>query len=111
MNDTTAMLASPLPAASSSEGLVTMTMTVPVTVTETETVTLTPGGCSKAFVDFVPWDNPENLVSADTLQVVEVTVYCCLMPLLLLVGLVANPLSCLVFYRLVQGFLFVCFIA
>lgn len=48
---------------------------------------------------FYPWDNPDNLISRDSLVAFEKAVTCGLNPLLLAVGLPSNVLNCLVFQR------------
>ena len=58
-----------------------------------------PEGCRKASRDFLAWENPDNLISMEALLVLETLVYCGLMPLLCIIGLVTNPCCCAVFYR------------
>ncbi|PVD19241.1 hypothetical protein C0Q70_19727 [Pomacea canaliculata] len=41
-----------------------------------------------------------DVISAFTLRVLEMVIYCGVMPVLMLVGIVTNSLSCIVFYRL-----------
>ena len=48
---------------------------------------------------FLPWDNPANLISRDTVVTLEKVVTCGLNPLLLAVGLPSNVLNALVFKR------------
>ena len=59
-----------------------------------------PDGCTReALKKFMPWDNPRNILSARTTQLTEAFVYCGLLPLLCLVGVFTNVLSCAVFHR------------
>ena len=63
-----------------------------------ETVAI-PEGCREAFRKFAPWNNPQNVISAHTTDLLESVVYCGVLPLLCVLGLFTNFLSCAVFYR------------
>ena len=63
-----------------------------------ETVAI-PEGCREAFGKFEPWNNPQNVISARTTDLLESVVYCGVLPLLCVLGLFTNFLSCAVFYR------------
>ena len=63
-----------------------------------ETVAI-PEGCREAFGKFEPWNNPQNVISARTTDLLESVVYCGVLPLLCVLGVFTNFLSCAVFYR------------
>nr|KAG5688563.1 hypothetical protein BaRGS_002778 [Batillaria attramentaria] len=48
---------------------------------------------------FLPWDNPENLMTLEQLEMTTIITNCVLNPLVLLVGVPTNIISCLVFYK------------
>ena len=48
---------------------------------------------------FIPWNNPDNIISVQTLLSVEQVVTCGVSLILLIVGVPTNLLNCLVFYR------------
>nr|KAG5688565.1 hypothetical protein BaRGS_002780 [Batillaria attramentaria] len=48
---------------------------------------------------FVPWDNPDNLMTLKQRDLLETITNCVLNPILLLVGVPTNIISCLVFYK------------
>nr|KAG5701042.1 hypothetical protein BaRGS_008763 [Batillaria attramentaria] len=48
---------------------------------------------------FIPWDNPNNVISRDTLHLIEMIVTCGFNPVLLIIGVPANILNCIVFHR------------
>ena len=49
--------------------------------------------------DFVPWDNPDNLVSADTEALVDRVKSVYVMPVLSVIGIVSNAINMAVFMR------------
>nr|KAG5688559.1 hypothetical protein BaRGS_002774 [Batillaria attramentaria] len=48
---------------------------------------------------FLPWDNPDNLMTLEQLEMTTIITNCVLSPILLLVGAPTNIISCLVFYK------------
>ena len=48
---------------------------------------------------FIPWNNPDNIISVQTLLSFEKVVTCGVSLILLIVGVPTNLLNCLVFYR------------
>ena len=49
--------------------------------------------------DFVPWDNPDNVITFETLSAVETVLICYFNPLVFFIGIPANVLNCVVFLR------------
>ena len=49
--------------------------------------------------DYLPWDNPDNIISYETYLLMERGLFCYAIPTLFLVGVPANLLNCVVFYR------------
>lgn len=62
------------------------------------TVSSLSPGC-RFYVNKMVTDS-SDVISAFTLRVLEMVIYCGVMPVLMLVGIVTNSLSCIVFYRL-----------
>ena len=52
--------------------------------------------------NFVSWDNPDNIISFETFIAIESVIYCYINPIIFCVGVPANVLNCVVFFR--QGF-------
>lgn len=48
---------------------------------------------------FLPWDNPNNVISLETYTTISIVSNCILYPVLFLVGVPTNVLSCMVFWR------------
>ena len=48
---------------------------------------------------FVPWDNPDNVITFETFIAVENSLICYLNPFVFCVGVTTNVLSCVVFFR------------
>nr|KAG5712465.1 hypothetical protein BaRGS_011439 [Batillaria attramentaria] len=48
---------------------------------------------------FLPWDNPDNIISYVTYQEIDKLVTCAVVPPLFLLGLVTNLINCVVFWR------------
>ena len=82
---------------------------IPSTYTETTTTT-TPFATTTLSVeeksstissdgDYLPWDNPDNIISYETYLLMERGLFCYAIPTLFLVGVPANLLNCVVFYR------------
>ena len=49
--------------------------------------------------DYLPWDNPDNIISYETYLLMERGLFCYAIPTLFLVGVPTNLLNCVVFYR------------
>ena len=49
--------------------------------------------------DYLPWDNPDNIISYETYLLMERGLFCYAIPTLFFVGVPANLLNCVVFYR------------
>ena len=60
---------------------------------------------------FVPWDNPDNVITFETYSTMDNILVCYLNPLMLIIGVPANVLSCVVFFRQGSGSSFVFIIA
>ena len=54
---------------------------------------------------FVPWDNPDNVITFETYSTMDNILVCYLNPLMLIIGVPANVLSCVVFFRQGSGIL------
>ena len=57
---------------------------------------------SKGYDDvdnFVPWDNPDNVITFETFATTENIVICYFNPLIFCIGVPANVLNCVVFLR------------
>ena len=48
---------------------------------------------------FVPWDNPDNVITFATFTGIENILICYFNPLIFCIGVPANVLSCVVFFR------------
>ncbi|XP_076452287.1 uncharacterized protein LOC143287930 [Babylonia areolata] len=62
----------------------------------------TPEGClvfNTQFGDFIPWDNPDNIISHNVPKVVDFVVGTICLPVLCLVSFPTNVLSMLVFWK------------
>ena len=60
---------------------------------------------SKSYGDadkIVPWDNPSNVITFETFIAIEDIINCYVNPLIFCIGVPANVLNCVVFFR--QGF-------
>ena len=66
---------------------------------------------SKGYYSFVPWDNPDNVITLETYTTMDNIYVCYLNPLMLIIGVPANVLSCVVFFRQGSGSSFVFIIA
>ena len=56
---------------------------------------------------FVPWDNPDNVITFETFAAIENILICYFNPVIFCIGVPANVLNCVVFFR--QGcFIFCC---
>ena len=66
---------------------------------------------SKDYYKFVPWDNPDNVITFETYATMDNIFLCYLNPLILIIGVPANVLSCVVFFRQGSGSSFVFIIA
>ena len=62
---------------------------------------------SKDDYKFVPWDNPDNVITFETYATMDNIFLCYLNPLILIIGVPANVLSCVVFFRQGSGSSFV----
>ena len=49
--------------------------------------------------NFVPWDNPDNIISFETFIAIESVIYCYINPIVFCIGVPANVLNCVVFFR------------
>lgn len=61
---------------------------------------------SKGYGDvdnFVPWDNPDNVITLETFIAIRNIFFCYFNPLIFFIGVPANVLNCIVFFR--QGLL------
>ncbi|KAK7504023.1 hypothetical protein BaRGS_00004755, partial [Batillaria attramentaria] len=59
-----------------------------------------PDGCLVLqFTDFVPWNNPDNLMSQESMDAYEKFVHGVCLPILFLVSIVTNPLNMAVAYK------------
>ena len=66
---------------------------------------------SKDYYKFVPWDNPDNVITFETYATMDNIFLCYLNPLIFIIGVPANVLSCVVFFRQGSGSSFVFIIA
>ena len=66
---------------------------------------------SKDYYKFVAWDNPDNVITFETYATMDNIFLCYLNPLILIIGVPANVLSCVVFFRQGSGSSFVFIIA
>nr|KAG5688570.1 hypothetical protein BaRGS_002785 [Batillaria attramentaria] len=48
---------------------------------------------------FLPWDNPDNILTLEQRELSDTIIHCALGPALCLVGVPANIISCIVFYK------------
>ena len=60
---------------------------------------------SKIYYKFVPWDNPDNVITFETYSSIDSFFGCYLNPLIFIIGVPANVLSCVVFFRQGSGIL------
>ena len=90
-------------AASTTTPLMPFNSTVPPHTNGTRTnPTAVPDGCMVLSVepgDFIPWDNPDNLVSQEVEQAVDLAVAGFFLPALLLLSVPTNVVNMLVFWR------------
>ena len=90
-------------AASTTTPLMPFNSTVPPHTNGTRThPTAVPDGCMVLSVepgDFIPWDNPDNLVSQEVEQAVDLAVAVFFLPALLLLSVPTNVVNMLVFWR------------
>ena len=90
-------------AASTSTSLMPFNSTVPPHTNGTRAdLTGVPDGCMVLSVepgDFIPWDNPDNLVSQEVEQAVDLVVAVFFLPTLLLLSVPTNVVNMLVFWR------------
>ena len=49
--------------------------------------------------NYVPWDNPYNVITFETFAAIENAMFCYFNPLIFCIGVPANVLSCVVFFR------------
>ena len=56
---------------------------------------------------FLPWDNPDNVITFETFITAENIINCYINPIIFCIGVPANVLNCVVFFR--QGSLKNCF--
>lgn len=49
--------------------------------------------------NFVPWDNPDNVITFETFAAVEDILICYFNPLVFCIGITTNVLNCVVFSR------------
>ena len=57
---------------------------------------------SKGYGDvdsFVPWDNPDNVITFETFLAIENVYFCYFNPFIICIGVPANVLNCVVFFR------------
>ena len=66
---------------------------------------------SKDYYKFVAWDNPDNVITFETYATMDNIFLCYLNPLVFIIGVPANVLSCVVFFRQGSGSSFVFIIA
>ena len=66
---------------------------------------------SKDYYKFVAWDNPDNVITFETYATMDNIFLCYLNPLIFIIGVPANVLSCVVFFRQGSGSSFVFIIA
>ena len=82
----------------------------PLSVYTETTITTTPFATTTLSVeeksstlssdgDYLPWDNPDNIISYETYLLMERGLFCYAIPTLFLVGVPTNLLNCVVFYR------------
>ena len=86
-------------ASSDSNELIMSVSDISDIMVSTETANHVPKECYKTIRHYVPWENTNNVISADVVKVLEIVIYCGLMPLLCIIGMVTNSCSCAVFYR------------
>ena len=86
-------------ASSDNDELIMSVSDISDVVVSTETAVHVPEECYKTNRDYVHWENTNNLISADIVKVLDIVIYCGLMPLLCIIGMVTNSCSCAVFYR------------
>ena len=60
---------------------------------------------SKDYYKFVAWDNPDNVITFETYATMDNIFLCYLNPLIFIIGVPANVLSCVVFFRQGSGIL------
>ena len=58
---------------------------------------------SKDYYKFVAWDNPDNVITFETYATMDNIFLCYLNPLIFIIGVPANVLSCVVFFRQGSG--------
>ena len=61
----------------------------------------------RIYYKFVPWDNPDNVITFETYATMDNIFLCYLNPLIFIIGVPANILSCVVFFRQGSGSSFV----
>ena len=49
--------------------------------------------------NFVPWDNPDNVITFETFIAIEDVLICYFNPVFFCIGVPANVLNCVVFFR------------
>ena len=57
---------------------------------------------SKGYSDvdsFVPWDNPDNVITYETYSVIDNIIFCYCNPIMFFIGVPSNVLNCVVFFR------------
>ena len=69
------------------------------TLIYTTTTTLTGSGVLVNNTFFLPWDNPDNIISHQTYLRLERGLFCYAVPALFLIGVPTNFLNCVVFYK------------
>ena len=48
---------------------------------------------------FVPWDNPDNVITYETFAAMNNIFFCYFNPIIFFIGVPANILNCVVFFR------------
>ena len=67
---------------------------------------------SKGYGDlesFVPWDNPDNVITFETFTTVDDIINCYINPFIFFIGVPTNVLSCVVFFRQGSFFFLFCY--
>ena len=67
----------------------------------TSNTTLNQSQCGLVlrFPDFIPWDNPDNIISRETESIVRILKDVVFLPILFLIGGPANVINMAVFYK------------
>ena len=66
-------------------------------VTEVQNNHSDSNGCSDVY-SFTPWNNPDNVISYETLATIDNIFICYFNPIIFIIGVPANVLNCVVFF-------------